>query len=179
MKNTIPEIKNMALVVVDVQNKFLDKTSDLTKAIYDHMDIMNETIEVFRKYSRPVIFVYYDGETHSITYDGPDKEGLIKGISKKDTDLEVHKQFMNSFRETNLEKVIKDHNCNSIAIIGIVSQYCVLSTYFGAFDKDLIPYMIHGGSAATDENTAKAVEQVCKTLTTKELEIELHKAMRS
>ena len=130
---------------------------------------VNETIDLFRETGNPVIFIFFDGEGHCnmVKVDNPDE--LVDGLYMKEGDLKVHKTGMNSFKDSNLAKVIKECGCDGIVIAGLVAQYCVIATYFGAFDHDICPYMLKDGIAATDENMVVHVEAVCKTVTVDEI----------
>ncbi len=54
--------------------------------------------------------------------------------------------------------------CDAIVLVGMVAHYCVLATYFSAFDHGICPYILEGGIATTDESNVMHVEAICKTV---------------
>ena len=76
---------------------------------------------------------------------------------------------MNSFRNPELAETLDRLGCDHILIAGMVAHYCVLATYFGAFDRGLSPYMLEGGLMATEERNVGMVEKLCKTLSLAEM----------
>lgn len=160
---------DVALVVVDVQNKFYRVTEGLQTSVDRHIGTMNDAIELFRSNGSPVIMVQYDGLNDCTAQDVDDPEGFVPMLSCADSDIIVHKGFMNSFRESDLEKAIKDTGCGCVVFVGLVAHLCVLATYFRAFDLDLDPWILKGGVSATDENNVDRVEGICRIVTLDDL----------
>ncbi len=169
MKITEFKDRKLALVLVDIQNKFVYQTEGLQKGMTSRLPKVKEAVELFRKTGNPVIFVFLDGEGHCNTVKIENPDDLIKGLSMKEGDLEVHKTGMNSFKDSNLAETIKKCGCDGIVIAGLVAQYCVIATYYGAFDHDISPFILKGGIAATDEANVTHVEAICKTVTVDEI----------
>lgn len=170
MKSTMEyRDKRFALVLVDIQRKFGYSTEGLRKSTGLHLDRVNEAIRLFRETGNPIIYVMYEGEGHE-EVKVEDGDSLVDGLlSPEDGDIVVWKTGMNSFRNPELAETLDRLGCDHILIAGMVAQYCVLATYFGAFDKDISPYMLEGGLMATDENNVEMVEELCKTLSPAEM----------
>ena len=158
-----------ALVVIDVQNKFYRVTEGLEASVDRHIGTMNDAMELFRSNGSPVIRVQFDGLNDCTANDIEDPEGFVPGLACADTDIIVHKGFMNSFRESELEKAIKDTGCRCMVLVGLVAHLCVLATYFRAFDIDLEPWILKGGIAATDEGNVDHVEAICRVVSLDDL----------
>ena len=159
-----PKGKKMAFVVVDVQKKFHDIQEDYVLSHDFRIYRINQISKLFREHGRPVIFVKYVGGDEYRLYKGDDGDDFFDGIEVEDSDIIVEKHHMNSFRDSGLDKVVKDAGCDSILIAGTVTQYCVLATYFGAFDYDIIPFMAQSATMSNSEEYNHAVETVTKTL---------------
>ena len=161
----IPEKKDrrIALVVVDVQRKFMGngrtKIRELTEK---HLDTINFAIESFREADRPVIFVEFDGKGECVVYDADDGDDYVEGLSVSPDDIVVHKKHMNSFKESKLAEVVKGCGCDSILIEGLVAHLCVMATYYGAFDHDITPYMMKDGIIGSDEEKETHCEAIIK-----------------
>jgi len=161
----MPEKKDrrIALVVVDIQRKFLGngrtKIRELTEK---HLDTINFAIESFREADRPVIFVEFDGKGECVVYDDNDGDDYVEGLSVSPNDIVVHKKHMNSFKESRLAEVIKGCGCDCILIEGLVSHLCVMATYYGAFDHEITPFMMKDGIIGTDEEDEIHCEAIIK-----------------
>jgi len=162
--------RKLALVIVDVQKKFLiggdDQTPISAKA---HYPLMNKAIELFREAGRPVIWILFMGPTHQhgITDDPFD---LLDGFEIKEGDFKVEKYHMNSFCNTTLADVIHENGCDAAVFMGMYAQHCVMATYWGAFDKDVAPYMLKGGLISNKEEMCDKVCDLCKAYTIEEIE---------
>jgi nicotinamidase-related amidase len=60
--------------------------------------------------------------------------------------------------------MVKENGCDTVIIIGLSALHCVLSTYLGAYDRDLFPYIVRGAIAGPDEESIKTAEKLCDTL---------------
>lgn len=165
-----PMKKEIALVVIDVQKKFVITThTDKELSFYGKLKEINVLTEMFRKAGRPVIFVKFVGGADHGLYTGDDKDEFYDEIVTAPTDIIVEKGHMNSFKESNLEKVIKENGCDAMLICGTVTQYCVMATYFAAFDYDLTPYLAKDAVVATLEEMNDAAYKVVKALDREEV----------
>jgi isochorismate hydrolase len=61
--------------------------------------------------------------------------------------------------------------------MGMFAQYCVMASYWGAFDKEVSPYMMKDGLISSDERFCGLAYDLCKTYDLKELEsnLKLHR----
>lgn len=154
-----------ALVLIDIQKKFTAQTEGLRRSMDEKLANINAALDLFRSTGNPVIFVYFDGQGHCMTVEVDDPDGLVDGLAMQDTDHSVHKAYMNSFKGSKLAETIQSLGCDGTVIAGLVAQYCVIATYFGAIDRDICPYLLKGGIAASDEKTVEHVEAICRTVT--------------
>jgi len=166
MSVTLPDKRDrrIALVVIDVQRKFTGGSISESKNL-EVIDTVNKATRLFHDNDRPVIFVYYDGPCECSSYDKNDGDEYLHGIISDPRDIVVHKGHMNSFVDTRLADVVKECGCDSMLLAGMVTQYCVLGTYFGAFEHNLSPYLLKGGTIATEEKYNEAACVLCKTFT--------------
>lgn len=159
-----------ALVVIDVQKKFSESTEGLREGTPGMIRTVNDAIGLFHSTGNPIIYAKYTGPM----YDGhPTCEGgddFTDGLIPPEADDRiVCKDHMNAFSESDLEDVLKEEGCDSVLLAGMVSQCCVIATYFGAFDHGFSSYILEGGTAATDPDNVEAVERICRTLTVDDL----------
>ena len=156
--------KHVALVVVDPQRKFSLKTEDWDQRSSSAVESINAFTKLFRRYNAPVIFIHFDGSSHT-GYDGDDGDDWLKGIETSDSDIVVHKKHMNCFKETDLEKVLKDHKIDCALFAGMLTEFCVATTYFAAAERGIFPYMAKDALIPYDKEGNRASEIMCTTVT--------------
>ncbi|MDO5852875.1 MAG: isochorismatase family cysteine hydrolase [Thermoplasmata archaeon] len=157
------EDKSLALVVVDMQNKFA--AGELEAPARGILPTVNSAIAMFRSAGRPAVFVAMDGEGHGIPEGMEDPHGFVEGLDIRPEDAVVHKSEMSAFCRTELADVLHGMGADGIVVCGLVSRWCIISTYFGAYDHDICPYLLAGGSASSDPADTRNVEAVCRTVT--------------
>jgi len=162
--------RKLALVIIDVQKKFIIGPDDATlDSAAAHLPMMQSVIQRFREAGRPVIWILYEGDTclKGITEDTYE---LLDGFVIADSDTVIVKHHMNSFNETDLAETIKTNDCDAMLIMGMFAQYCVMSTYWAAFDNGVSPYLMKGGLISTEERYCDLAVELCKYYTTEELD---------
>ncbi len=164
MVSKLPEKKDrkIALVVIDVQRKFTGGSIYINENS-TAIDTINKTVKMFNNNDRPVIFVHYDGPCECSAYDKDDGDEYLHGIELDKKSITVHKKHMNSFTGTKLADVVKECGCDSVLLCGMVTQFCVIGTYYGAFDHSLSSYLLVGGTISTDPKYDEAAYTLCKT----------------
>lgn len=173
---TPPEKKDrkIALVVIDVQRKFTGGSIP-EKVSEDKIETINMATKMFHENGRPVIFVHYDGPCECSKYSKNDGDEYLKGIITDPRDIIVHKDSMNSFTNTKLAEVVKECGCDSILLAGMMTQFCVMGTYFGSFEHGLSPYLLIGGTIASEDKYDDAAYALCKTFSLDEVKENLRK----
>ncbi len=167
----IPQKKDrkIALVIIDAQEKFfVEPFEHAAESRALHAGTIDRVAKMFRAAGRPVVFVHYDGYTHGMSEIDPEKERLFPEIEVARGDIHVHKYHMNSFKNTVLEDVVRAAGCDSVLLAGAFTQYCVMSTYFGA--PNLSAYLLEGGTIANEEKYNEAAYVVCNTFTMEDVE---------
>jgi len=158
-----------ALIVLDIQNQWLDTSPEMKKGVERRAKAINEAIEWFRKEGLPVIVVY-----HSDKARGPFPETkpfeVFDQIAVRETDIKVVKHYPNSFGKTGLEETLRKNGCDSIVIVGVSADWCVMATFFGAMDWGIDPYVLRGCVAAPSEEHVRFAEEVSEAISLQKLE---------
>ncbi len=151
------------MLVIDMQEKFYER-GGLFKENYDSaIEYINEAMLLFRKNNLPVIHVYHRD----------DEEGLVPGskgfefhsdIKIRKTDKKIIKTYGNAFNQTDLAEILKKEDADSVMLSGFCAEYCVLSTYHGAEDLDLNPFLLKNGIAGGVNEHIRFVETICETI---------------
>ncbi len=151
------------LIVIDAQNGWLGMSEGLKRSVDEHIDSMREAISIFRRAGAPIIFTYHSYNEKGFV-PGTKEFELFPGIDVKPTDGMVVKTYMNAFNKTELDNLVRDRGCDTVILVGLSAMHCVLASYLGAYDRDLVPYLIRGAVAGPDEESVQNAERLCDTL---------------
>jgi len=147
-----------ALLVMDIQNAYLPHVDE--KDVKRAMPMINHVIALFRDNGFPVIRVY-----HTDIESGPavDSEGFEfpKTINVKPDDPRIVKNYPNAFKKTNLDRLLKELNINTLFLCGLSATGCVLATYHGAADLDYDVFMVKNALISPDSEATRCVENFC------------------
>ena len=148
-----------ALLVVDVQKRFFSINPTTTQSLNDAIETINAAIALFRERHLPIICVQHMDEAQHLV---PGEEGfeLPEGLDIQPLDLHIHKTYGNPFTKTSLEDELRRLGVDTIIITGFCAEYCVLSTYRGAQDRDLTPIILRGSLAGSIPENIKFVESI-------------------
>jgi len=150
----------IALVVIDPQRKFTLGIPDWESRMRSAVEGINAFARVFRENGAPVIFIRYEGASHT-GYDASDADSWLEGIETASTDIVVRKTNMNCFKDTELESVLKENGIDCAVFAGMLTELCVVSTYFAASERDVFPYLGKGATIAYNANGNEAAEVIC------------------
>ncbi len=159
-----------ALIVVDIQNAWLDENEDLKKSIEKRIDVINEAIGWFRRNRLPIIVVYHEEKEYG-SLPGTKPFEVHHTVKIEESDIKVTKPYPNSFGKTELASILKREGCDTVIIEGLSASGCILATYFGAMDHDLQPYLVKGGVAShREEHVRFAEDEICRTIAVNEFD---------
>jgi len=152
----------MAMVVVDPQRKFTLPIPEWEERSSAAIAGINRFAKIFRERNMPVFFIHYDGPSH-VPYGKNDGDEWLEGIETAPTDIIVHKEHMSCFKQTVLEKELKDRGIDCILLAGMLTEFCVVSTYFSAIEREINGYMAKGALIQYDVKGNDATEVICNT----------------
>ncbi len=137
--------KNIALLVTDMQNYFLDPNSHAfipsSKAIIKNINCL---IEVFQKHKLPVIFSKHINNSENAAMmkkwwnDLIPEKNYISEISEKLNTKNVaiiEKHQYDAFHNTTLEEILHEKNIQQLVITGVMTNLCCETTARSAFCK--------------------------------------------
>jgi nicotinamidase-related amidase len=136
------------LIVIDMQNDFLERLEDDTRAalIFN----TNQLIDAFRASGCPVIWVQQllspdlsdaplvirDGRK-SIVIEGTAGAQLHSGLARQHEDAVVVKKRYSAFFQTNLQRILSDLAPDQVTLAGVNTHACVRTTAIDAYQLDL------------------------------------------
>jgi nicotinamidase-related amidase len=152
-----------ALLVIDVQKKFLGFNPTMTQSLHDAIEIINAAIALFREKDLPVIGIQHMDEEAGLV---PGEEGfeLPDELNVLASDLHIHKRYGNSFNKTPLEAELRKLGVDTVVVTGFCAEYCVLSACRGAEDVDLKSMLLRSASASGKLENIKYVESICEII---------------
>jgi nicotinamidase-related amidase len=158
-----------ALIVLDIQNAWLERGPGMKKGIENRAKTINESIAWFRRRKLPVIVIYHEDRANGVV-PGTKAFEFFPLIDIEDTDIKIVKRYPDAFGKTGLQDVLKQEGCDTIVITGVSAGWCVLGTYFGALNWDVASYILKGGVAADREDHVRFAEEICDTTDLQKLE---------
>lgn len=135
------------LIVIDLQNDFLNRLGDESRA--DLILNTNQLIEIFRATDCPVIWIQQllspdlsdapllmRKRRKSLVIDGTPGAEIHSDLSRHDEDTVVTKKRYSAFFGTCLEQVLNELAAKQVTLAGIDIHACVRTTAIDAYQRD-------------------------------------------
>ena len=147
-----------ALLVVDVQKMFFSDPVT-ARSLDSAIEYINAGIALFRECRLPVIAIQHIDESDRLA---PGEEGfdLPESLEILPADVHIHKRYGNSFNKTSLESTLRELGIDTVVVTGFCAEYCVLSTYRGAQDRDFTPMLLRNAIASATPANIPFVESI-------------------
>jgi len=146
-----------ALIVMDIQNAYLPMMDEADQKMGPVM--INYMIDLFRTGGYPIITIY-----HQDLNQGP--EPGTEGFKFPDTikilttDPVVIKHRASGFKETDLDKILKEKGINTLFITGLSAVGCALATYIEAGDLGYNTFFVKYSLLSHDHDYTKKIEEM-------------------
>ena len=158
------------LVVIDIQNEFLPYIPERDKKL--GLEMISAAIHMFREKDLPVIRVYH---TDPKWGPKPDSVGFQfpASVIIQESDPKVVKNYASAFKKTDLEKIIREKDCNTLFLCGLSAVGCVLATYHTGKDLDFNVFMIKNAIMSHNSEYTRFVEEIFDTVSYTTLKVML------
>lgn len=151
-------ISNIALLVLDMQDYFLDPASHaFVPSAPAIINGINELICVFKKKNLPVIFTKHINtpenagqmKTHwkDLITDNDPLNCLTRALAVESSTVILKSQY-DAFYNTELESILRSAFCDTVVICGVMTHLCCDSTARSAFIKGIKVVMPVDGTAS-------------------------------
>lgn len=160
-----------ALLVIDIQNEYLPYMAEEDTNLALRM--INAAISLFRENNLPIIRVYHTDPKYGPKPDSKSFE-FPSSIHIKDDDPKIIKNYPSAFKNTDLENVLRDMECNTLFLCGLSAVGCVLATYHGAMDRDFNVFMIKNALMSHNSTYTKMIEDIFDTVSYRTLMVMLN-----
>ncbi len=156
-------IFHSALLVIDMQNFFLNKNSHAfvpsAKSIVNNL---KNLIYIFRSRNLPVIFTKYalkkgeDSEAMRLWWRNTIKEGsndskMSNELKPSSSDVILRKTTYSAFYQTNLKNILVEKGIKNLFITGVMTHLCCETTAREAFIQNFCVYFVIDGTATYNE----------------------------
>ena len=144
----------MALMIIDMEKAYYEGNSKIS--MDSAVEYINAAIEMFRAKNLPIIWIQDKGDV------APGEVGFdfIDQLKPQENDYRIIKEYGNSFNKTECANIIKEEKIDTLIITGYCAEYCVLSTYRGALDLDIVPIIFRGSIASGEKENIRFVESI-------------------
>ena len=153
---------NIALLVIDMQKAYF--AGESRESMENAAEYINETADLFRNANKQIIWIQ-DEDKEGGVIEGSEGFEIIDLLKPKDNEKRIIKHYGNSFNKTDLIEHLSKERIDTIIITGYCAEYCVLSTYRGAKDKDLTPIILKNAIASGNRERIKFVEEISDIIT--------------
>lgn len=127
------ELSNAVLLLVDMQNEYLDGALSLPDAD-DAISTACALLATARTAATPIIHVAHSGRPGALFDRTAHNGSFIKNLLPDSNETIVEKGLPNAFTNTNLLQQIKETGRSELLICGFMTHMCVSSTARAALD---------------------------------------------
>lgn len=141
-----------ALIIVDVQNDYFRGGSMELASMDTAADNCRQLLEKFRVYGYPIYHIQHLASREGATFFVPETHGseIHDCVRPKENEVVLIKNYPNSFRETGLDKILRQANISNIVVCGAMSHMCIDSTVRAGFDLGYSCELVSDACATRD-----------------------------
>jgi nicotinamidase-related amidase len=140
---TLTDRPNTALLVIDVQNDVVGGAHNRDGVVANIVTLVDKA----RAEDVPVVWVQHSGEGMP---QGSDGWRYVPELTQHESEPVVHKQYADSFEETDLETVLAERGIGRLVVAGAQTDECIRSTLHGAIVRGYDATLV--GDAHTTED---------------------------
>jgi nicotinamidase-related amidase len=142
------------LVLIDIQNDYFPGGRMELEGPAEAAAQAHHLLTFFRKQEWPTIHVQHISTRPGATFFLPETDGIEfnESIKPAVSETKLVKHFPNSFRETNLQDLLKEKQTERLVLCGMMTHMCVDATMRAAADLGY-PVLLAANACATRELT--------------------------
>lgn len=148
-KRNLPKINQSVLVLIDMQNEYVDGLVALPGA-NNAVNSSTQLLSQFRATNAPVIHVVHKGRPGGMFDPETKNFQIIKPLSPVGEELIIEKTFPNSFHQTTLKQAIDKTEKFEIIFAGFMTHMCVSSSVRAALDLSYNSFVVSDMCATRD-----------------------------
>ncbi|SFW81137.1 cysteine hydrolase family protein [Amycolatopsis australiensis] len=125
---TLTDRPNTALLIVDVQNGVMQGSHDRATVVAN----IAELVEKARAAGTDVVWVQHSSEELPR---GSEQWEYVPELSRREPEPVVHKEYADSFEDTDLEEVLAARGIGRLVVAGAQTDECIRGTLHGAIAR--------------------------------------------
>ena len=148
-----------ALIIVDMLKDTFDKHPDayISKTALSFVPTINRLSSMFRQRKLPVIFscdsflpedFIFKGKMKPHSIRGTEGARVIDQLERGPEDLISEKRRFSAFFKTDMDQILRTYRVDTVAVTGLSTHICVLSTLLDAVASDFHAILIKDCCAA-------------------------------
>ncbi len=161
-ENNDVKVMKPALLVIDIQNQYKDFVPEREREIGIMM--MNMSIFLFRQHNLPVIRVYHSSAEWGVPVPGTEKYQFWEEVNIDSSDVMVLKHYPDAFKNTDLDKILKEKGINTIFLTGLSAVGCVLATYHGGKFRDYNTFLVKDTIMSHEKKFTDVIEEAYEAI---------------
>ncbi len=135
-----------ALLVIDVQNDVVANTHNRDDVVTNIATLVGKA----RAEGAPVIWVQHSDADNMPK--GSDGWQYVPELTQEETEPVVHKQYADSFEETDLEAVLAERKVGRLIVAGAQTDECIRSTLHGAIVRGYDATLVSDAHTTEDQS---------------------------
>ncbi|MBL4765276.1 MAG: cysteine hydrolase [Colwellia sp.] len=148
-------MSNTALLLIDFQNDYYSTYAGAKWALSDtETAAANAAVLLteFRQQGLPIIHVRHEFPSDDAPFFLPKSEGakIHKSVAAFEGEAVILKHKINSFRDTELQKILNELNVDKLVIVGAMSHMCIDAVTRAAVDFGYECHVAHDACATLD-----------------------------
>ncbi|MFZ3407739.1 cysteine hydrolase family protein [Vibrio chagasii] len=148
-------MSNTALLLIDFQNDYFPSYEGAKWALSETEKAAEkgaQLLETFRNKKRPIIHVRHEFPTNEAPFFLPHSDGaqIHSSVAPLQGEPVIVKQQINSFRDTELDKVLKEQGVERLIIVGAMSHMCIDAVTRAATDLGYECHVAHDACTTLD-----------------------------
>lgn len=148
-------MKNTALLLIDFQNDYFPSYEGAKWALSETEKAAqkgSQLLTVFRKKQLPIVHVRHEFPTNEALFFLPGSNGaqIHNSVAPQEGEPVIVKHQINSFRETELNEVLKGKGIEKLIIVGAMSHMCIDAVTRAATDLGYECHVAHDACTTLD-----------------------------
>ncbi|MGN6702296.1 MAG: cysteine hydrolase family protein [Burkholderiaceae bacterium] len=141
-----------ALIVVDIQNDYFPGGRWPLQGMQAATDNAARVIAAAREKDELVVYIRHEATSEHAPFFVPGSYGaqLHPDVENRENETVVLKHYINSFRGTELKRILDDAGIDALTVIGSMSHQCIDSITRAAGDFGYETTVIHDACASHD-----------------------------
>jgi nicotinamidase-related amidase len=154
-----------AILVIDIVNDTLKRDTPLSRAIREFLPAFNDFLAQAREAGHRIVFStdsfqesdpLFQGKMRPYSIEGTNGAEVAAEIVQDSNDVWLPKRRWSAFFKTELDRMLRDWGVKSVAVCGVTTHFCVLSTAMDAFAHDFMTVILRDFCASFSEKVHTA-----------------------